>query len=116
MKPGRELDLLIAEKIMGLEIADSLVDELEDYYPTYKVTDDEDWSELPVPKYSTDIAAAWKVVEKMKNNHWPFYLANYDNKWSCQFAKDSSHAISDQVPHAICLAALKAKGVEIETE
>lgn len=61
MKPGRELDALVAEKVMGLP-------------KPYETRPGGDWvynvqdSFVPVrtlKRYSTDISAAWEVVEKM---------------------------------------------------
>lgn len=47
MQAGREMDALIAEKVMGYRAADI----------------------VSVPEYSTHIAAAWQVVERMRKLH-----------------------------------------------
>lgn len=76
-----------------------------------------------VRPHSTDIAAAWEVVEKYRGE-WITAVTCEDNTlWSCyinsvreghydtngSWAKRLGEAWSDQsAPHAICLAALKA--------
>jgi hypothetical protein len=133
MKPSRELDFLIAEKVMGLD--------LEKYMTMPpKPTGAYAKSRNPfvieeVPHYSTDIAAAWQVVEKVgpkiiKNEcEYVFVIRFYEHgfgergpigrHWEVGWFQfdydqvDSIEAKSECVPFAICLAALKAVGVEI---
>ena len=137
LKPGRELDALVAERVMGwirlscappgrfcLEQKERGRDER-----------DGDWWLLPggtfrcdlcdrTEDYSTDIRAAWEIMEKM----WPhvqnggrgthriqLYRRDGDNQWGCEFAIDPqgdwrthARACAPTAPHAICLAALKA--------
>jgi hypothetical protein len=115
---GREMDALLAEKVMGYTLSDlSLL-----AYPKYKLFDIEsgEFSGYlkEVPHYSTDIAAAWEVVEKMGN-----YLfacgRNDEGMWeACFFPVNSgigklSEAHGDTAPLAISRAALKATGVNI---
>ena len=61
MKAGRELDALIAEKVMGGH-RDKVhrVTNVDIYNKDITIGPD-----LVIPHYSTDIAAAWKVVEKI---------------------------------------------------
>jgi hypothetical protein len=115
VKPGRELDALVAEKVMGLN--PKLFNVLASYYEVA--------TEGPrLPAYSTDIAAAWLVVEKMHQHpKWVLQLAapqqDYVNeKWRAIFARKHWETIGpygwdafgESAPHAICLAALKAVG------
>jgi hypothetical protein len=103
VKPGPELDALVAEKVLG-------------------------WNPLctGVPDFSTDIADAWQVVEWV----WPlvdvgsgggtyrFQLQRSDapgRPWVCELSTDPqgdfrTHKIGrgETAPHAICLAALRA--------
>lgn len=121
LPPGYELDVLIAEKIMGWRILSHW-----DCEGTIKHLVDENQCEVRPPEikpYSTSIAAAWEVVEKL--NKWKFTLT-----WQFFFGGGGSElkayatAIFDPVltsrredlfvkaetaPHAICLAALKAQ-------
>ena len=75
-----------------------------------------------VPSYSTDIAAAWKIVEKItKGNNWELTIETDSGEWevrcNAHFSRKdynerqyNSRAMT--APHAICLAALKAVGYE----
>lgn len=111
LKPGRELDALIAEKVMGIPKA-----EIEDWNNCYKREKRGcfHWAyEDHLKKYSTSIAAAWEAVEKMQSNDWGMILDNLKDflgNFDCHFDRDRSHfsASSESAPHAICLAALKA--------
>lgn len=63
-------------------------------------------------KPSTDISDAWKVVEKMSLFSGEYYL--YDNSvWTFP---DDIYVNASTVEMAICLAALKAKGIEVEED
>lgn len=116
MKPGRELDALVAEKMMGLEIA-NYTGETHEGIRVIRVNNPSKVVLAPKP-YSTDIAAAWEVVEKMASvaNEWTFEF-RYTNV-AVRVTDNNLNGISvlevqDTAPHAICLAALKAVGVEI---
>jgi hypothetical protein len=58
------------------------------------------------PRYSADIAAAWKVVEKMK---W-FCLQRSHGYWVCEYddGKYIKTVDADTAPLAICRASLLA--------
>jgi hypothetical protein len=123
MKPGRELDALVAEKVMGLKFEDAEgADQLEywDKAGAYKKTE---WR--PVWKrYSTDIAAALDVVEKLKslNSELQINLSSsgeYPDEWEVEIEwyppnggeLNGPFFITEKsAPHAICLAALKVVG------
>lgn len=76
----------------------------------------------PVPAYSTDIRAAWEVVEKMASDGWTLDLQwkgegrEFSHTAEASFTRwngadrQMGHSFSDTAPTAICLAALKAKG------
>jgi hypothetical protein len=107
LKPGRELDALVAEKVMGLLV----IEPLRLYYRHPTVTDE-------IPEYSTEIAAAWEVVEKIKTqvkaetDSRDFTIMYVDNKWLVGWALEYDGGMdklvsADTAPHAICLAALK---------
>ena len=72
------------------------------------------------PDFALDISAAWQVVEKMRE--WdgcmnPEVEIRSDmGRWTCAigfeaWAAISGEATADTAPLAICIAALKAKGV-----
>jgi hypothetical protein len=100
MKAGRELDALVAEKVMGAKVV--FVEN--------------------VPYYSTDIAAAWEVMENLVSTPGPngdHHSVQVDYSGDVVVVIDENEdwrvsAIAGTVPLAICLAALRAKGVTHE--
>ena len=116
MQAGRELDAMVAEKVMGWNIINKHMGSPP------KETWDEDTVVCiaPIPHYSTDIAAAWKVVEKMQYFQKPSQMGHplhlkycwWVNKWwACV---ESSEALEETAPLAISKAALKAVGVDMD--
>jgi hypothetical protein len=99
MEPGRELDALVAEKVMGLKsIAPNSA--MDGEYPVW------------IPAYSIDIAAAWQVVERMGRT-WDMYLSrHYSGRWTCTFDRHGNYlettVKAGSAPEAICKAALLA--------
>ena len=112
---GPELDALIAEKVMGWEwnirngqcYAEHWCSNAADCWP--------EWSP------STDITAAWEVVEKLRN--WPnghywlslSQIAGVRGEWRSGFSyggmavnHSPKFVVADTAPLAICRAALKA--------
>lgn len=66
-----------------------------------------------VPPYSRKIDAAFKVVGKMRSDHWSFASTMYENELPyasfCRgTATSSKNAEAPTLPEAICRAALKA--------
>lgn len=134
MKAGRELDALIAEKVMGTPKYWSVwfacshygnfngLDQAQVY--AEKIQGDFKAHVLPYsdePNYSTSIAAAWEVVNHLLCHGWDekhFFQLHYDNVdlWDASFYKESSSdgggpevwGTADSPALAICLAALKA--------
>ena len=103
MPAGRELDILVAEKVMGC-------------YGLFKHSDGTPLCEChglrPVPRYSTDIAAAWEVLKKLPNGVYVGYekaagawcvAANWADGEPFSWLSYGKTA-----PLAICRAALKA--------
>lgn len=109
MKAGRELDALIAEKVMGL-IAYKV--QLVAPPPRVRTIDELQRVGSPLPHYSADIAAAWEVVEKA--DLWSLYGSIGDGPYrACiQFEDREGLMTADTAPLAICLAALKAVSQE----
>jgi len=120
MKPGRELDKLVAEKVMGwksiglFEVGHGAgVDIVSPTGQRYYHSDGYA-GETPYPHYSTDIAAAWRVVEKIKGDK--AFAGSIVLQWDCgQWEVGYQHwdevqplVSSDSAAHAICLAALKS--------
>lgn len=124
MIAGRELDALVAEKVMGWTKA-TLHDEVsgpEQYWCSGKVAHVLVDSWTP----SAFIHYAWKVVEKLAKDgkHLALQAPGSTDmnecyrtfpKWTADFEfRLDSEAEADTAPLAICLAALKAVGVEVE--
>lgn len=91
---SREIDALVASEVLGI-------------WPKGRRAN------MSVPHYSTDIVAAWEVVEKMGgvNTGGGFCLdISFDGGWIVNIGNHNS-TDEESAPTAICLAALKAKGV-----
>lgn len=113
----RELDALVAEKVMGWARLQPGNDEIG-------------WKTGPgaldlsgLPEFSTDIAAAWEVVEEIRRRGLApeIALLAYGKAWGVGFKSWRSNTtltpanfVHASAPHAICLAALKAVGVELD--
>lgn len=120
MIPSRELDALVAEKVLGKKLdlrTDSHCVPVGHVLPEH------------VRPYSTDIATAWEVVEKVglvwRGFHfglfWSSYYEDYRDaqwragwfEWEYTGPEDRAVGYSLSAPHAICLAALRAVGVTL---
>ena len=121
MKAGRELDALVAEKVMGWHQSERqpYIFHNDDGYPY--VLDKEYNLRCPHSKFlpSTSIAAAWRVVEKFcdeKSANFPqdVHVEWNGFHWFCylnteqMIATENDAITADTAPLAICLAALKA--------
>lgn len=117
----RDLDVRVHREIMGRDcLKDSTWSNGEWRDIRAKEPSGSIWFGDPVPRYSSDIAAAWRVVEKMAATHWlklstPFYPG--DNFWAAFDLHNHMDATNpiysswscDSAPVAICLSALKAR-------
>jgi hypothetical protein len=114
MPAGREMDALIAEKVMGWVWAHSPEPYISGWY---KKGSGGDFTQSFEP--STDISAAWEVVDKM-DEKFSFILecnnppSTIEYKWFCElYAKCEPYidyeVYSSTAPLAICRAALLAK-------
>ena len=137
MKPGRELDALVAEKIFdkqfyrapmtewrGRYVYKEFWDDPNSYYNEWHRSQEIGEWEYCGPNYSTDISAAWKVVEKMgipffvcKSYEHQFevgelgWCVNWCKKSGCDIGYRCEHGNdvwSLSAPEAICKAALMA--------
>lgn len=93
---GRELDVVVAREIFGW------------HYGNYH-TD--------LAKYSSDLPAAWEVVEKMMGRYIYINIDTYHQKYIVEAVRQTSHigdykilseVESESAPEAICKAALLA--------
>jgi hypothetical protein len=106
----RQRDALVAEKVMGWIKS---TERPQRWITDYGALHEDYW------RPTSSIAAAWEVVEKMRSNGWEFELdSDVDriNEWCATFVTLSAveRGISPKAPEAICLAALRAVGVDVE--
>ena len=124
MKAGRELDALIAEKVMGWSSqADGLYWDTGNHRTRLVLgsiiakkrkemglENAQDFVFAP----STNIADAWEVVEKFvtadHRDGYDVQLSARSDGWMCCIFPYEPVEGADTAPLAICLAALKAKG------
>lgn len=110
----RQLDALVAERVMGIDV----IYEVDNYY--FKIEN----GGVRVYQYSTDIAAAWQVVERLASSDLVVEI-KYNRKGKFQVAgvntwrhtKQPERLVLDpSVPTAICLAALQAMDIYVALE
>jgi len=113
MEAGRELDALVAERVMGAVPAHTPGDWMVAVGapPYYRFGG----SVRGLPDYSTNIAAAWQVVERMSEQALPCVMHD-GQMWVGEFycITYSHTAYAHTAPLAICRVALKAVGVEVQ--
>lgn len=108
MPAGREMDALIATQVFGHEVKRDTV--LTTFVP-FRV-DTVEWSEgfTTLAHYSTDIEAAWEVIEELTRDHYDFDVwSETDSIWCEIFKGVSATANAKTAPLAICRAALLLK-------
>lgn len=134
MEAGREMDALVAEKVMGWRDIrchqggnlpfgvpdDDFNRDVDEHKKHGNCGFPMEYHREPIPMFSNDISAAWEVVEKLldKNLHLilrdqaengysaDFYLAQDWPNPPCKFIAE--YVRGDTAPLAICRAALKA--------
>ena len=115
MKAGRQLDPLTAEKVMGW----AMVTESE-FGLCWKVPlpagGFEFRSDESASHYSTDMVAAMQLVERLADTHG-FFLGKHGTPgrppWCCRFGVEPGITEGDTAPFVICIAALRAVGVQV---
>ena len=120
MNAGRKLDRLIAETILGLRVV-----ETDDCNGIDNLWVEPAREENDLRSFSTDIAAAWEVVEAMKSHPRGVltlvtptddcikYRAFFSKKCFENLDKYPNQiGMGNTAPHAICLAALHAVGLQ----
>lgn len=111
LKAGRELDALIGRELFGTNY--------EFVYDDYMIPDPDDPIAYDVcPHYSTDIAAAWQVIEKLftliqnQDIHIEHLAVEGEGYWgvsTCyELGEWKDWVRAETAPLAICIAALKA--------
>lgn len=135
MNAGQELDILIAEKVMGLEVVKTEYGKIKKRTvcsigePNYHDYSGDLQLSNPLPSYSEDLAAAMEVFQKLRESHKYCCLkivSDYNYVWSISLTKvqpwprdkdaegndpykhePSVYVTEESLPLAICLAALK---------
>lgn len=123
MEAGREMDALVAEKVMKLSVDRVWYDGpypnrkgVGEFTPMYGRRQESGFPAHDVPNYSTDIAAAWQVVEKLTDTGEFCLITCTDKpiKWICELMDDDPDERTerdrcDSVCLAICRAALRSR-------
>lgn len=103
----RELDIAVAEKVMGWYLASWCGEEHWHSNNNHgeKIVKENEWCP------STNISDAWQVVRKMERqeNGLPWFRLHQDESlwWKAEF-EHKVEGIAPEAPRAICIAALKA--------
>ena len=115
MRPGRELDAMIAKQVLGYPVTQQKNGALHEGAPK---------GVRPLALYSKDMTAAWEVVEKMamtlipiEGDSW-FALVGNGNRFKspadflkyvqCADFVKAGAAVGESAPLTICLAALRS--------
>jgi hypothetical protein len=123
---GRDMDILVAEQVMGWQIEkdEAKVRRLNSYFPhndkrRWWRTPEGGWQFDPLP-YSSDIGAAWQVVERMNGDgHALFLLRNSEvNKVAFDEpgATSPDYISEKSITGAICKAALIAIAQQVRAK
>ncbi len=102
---NRQLDIFMAEKVMGWRFIRSFPD-------NEHVFQDEKTRMITIPHHwnpTESISDAFQVVEKMRTTHFKWFeMAHRPNGFTCNFSGDPKHTeFAETAPLAICLAARK---------
>jgi len=66
---------------------------------------------MSIPKFCTDLTAAWEIVEKLSSDKGSRFHLDHGILWKAQFIDKKTglrtHATAKTAARAICLAALK---------
>ncbi len=114
MRPGREIDCAVAQKVFGHRV----------FVKKRVLFEDTPKGDRPLRFYSKDIAHAWEVVEKLgisilpiENGDW-FALVGSEDGWKtpAEFVEylhkgnfvNAGAAVGKSAPQVICIAAIKS--------
>ena len=116
LRSGREIDVLVAEQIMGwqMETDESKLKRLQRYFsrdehPRWWRAPEGGWYSDP-PSYSSDIAAAWQIVESMNSQGQFLFLSQNYEAYNVAFDQprttNPDYISEKSIALAICQAAL----------
>lgn len=120
----RERDAMVHQHVFGFDMVGFVTP--KGYARNSWVKEEENrttW--IDVPEYSTDISAAWEIVERLDAQRIRLSMSRFYNGiitgvptcWGVDFSGDDAEWCGTEAqtaPEAICIAALKAVGVEVE--
>lgn len=136
MKPGRELDLLIAEKVMNLDPKSYYMDfDSLSVQEQNVISRGQGWFPMPLKEYSTNLIDAMDIVDRLTQDQWIAISlicrpkkADAGNAWveGAKFCVEITHGgqgaypgprvYSQTLPHAICIAVLELVGILVPVE
>jgi hypothetical protein len=100
---NREIDRLVAEKVMNMDMVEDTLPQLPKYYlPEYEKTIFRD-----VPLFSSDISAAFEVAEKLREKGIHLDIFTFADFYEVCLGTDV-YCANPSLPKAICIAALKS--------
>jgi len=121
MEPGPELDRLVAEKVMGWrrrshKFSQNAWEWYNPEIPDPYHNKDFVCNDVDLPKFSTDIAAAWKVVNRLREKQFDIMIKTLKDRWEVLISDPDKildwYATAPELPLAICRAALLAVSAE----
>lgn len=112
----REQDALVAEHVMGMkQLCIHDWNTQTTFYPPFKCSQCDGWVTLAFPNYTTQIQDAWEVFDFINTDYACYQIGmNIRGNWviNIRAKLDQEFFIeNNSAPLAICIAALKAKGV-----
>lgn len=113
MEAGRELDFLVSTHVMGMVAFKGALGCWFENTP-----DEEDVAHV-LPHYSSDMVAAWRVVERMETLGFHMDMLRYvGGRADVRFVSGDGGGVCGlrPVPEAICHAALAAVGHPLPQE
>ena len=106
LQAGRRLDVIIAREVFGYQVVN--IDD-EPYIETEKL------EYASVPEYSTDVSAAWEVIQKMVEAKVLMNISYGTKTWNVNFSTQKQYrklvydsSTAETITLAICRAALKS--------
>ena len=115
---ARRIDQAIAEKVMGWIRPRPEWVKLTPDSPWVNPENGKGYHPIEIPNYSTNIAAAWEVVEKLEREfklvqfHLRHLIGIKTSKWLARGYSSGNICFESEgetAPHAICLVALESR-------
>jgi hypothetical protein len=109
LEARRELDALVAERVMGWRLVENTGLAGGRFWQGHGGSFG-DFPEHSPPAFSTDIASAWEVVERMRQRGLlvGVYTADDGSCWQAATSADATLFSAPTAPLAICRAAIAA--------